>query len=108
MPPDEVRRRKAECVQCGPLALAGGAHMAAETVRVYAGRGAVTQLMLGVVCAALYGVALWATSFLPTIPGVTWLRPANMLSELFAVNFGWIGALGIAFGKPQPGATWSG
>ena len=73
--------------------------MAAETIRVYSGRGAVTQLMLGIVCAAIYGVALWATSFLPTIPGVTWLRPANMLSELFAVNFGWIGALGIAFGN---------
>src|SRR5207249_2203861 len=73
--------------------------MAAETIRVYSGRGAVTQLMLGIVCAAIYGVALWATSFLPTIPGVTWLRPANMLSELFAVNFGWIGALGVAFGN---------
>src|SRR5258708_24478832 len=73
--------------------------MAAETIRVYSGRGAVTQLMLGIVCAAIYGVALWATSFLPTIPGVTWLRPANMLSELFAVNFGWVGALGIAFGN---------
>jgi hypothetical protein len=73
--------------------------MAIGTMRVYAGRGAVTQLMLGIVCAAIYGVALWATSFLPTIPGVTWLRPANMLSELFAINFGWTGALGIAFGN---------
>lgn len=26
-----------------------------------------------------------------TIPGITWVRPANMLSELFAVNFGWTG-----------------
>jgi len=68
-------------------------------MRVYAGRGAVTQLMLGVVCAAIYGVAPRATSFLPTIPGVTWVRPANMLSELFAVNFGWTGGLGIAFGN---------
>jgi len=61
--------------------------MAAETMRVYAGRGAITQLMLGIVCAAIYGAALWATSFLPTIPGVTWVRPANMLSELFTINF---------------------
>jgi hypothetical protein len=55
--------------------------------------------MLGVVCAAIYGVGLWATSFLPTIPGVTWVRPANMLSELFGVNFGYTGALGVAFGN---------
>jgi hypothetical protein len=70
-----------------------------QTMRVYAGRGAITQLMLGVVCAAIYGAALWATSFLPTIPGVTWVRPANMLSELFAVTFGWTGALAAAFGN---------
>jgi hypothetical protein len=73
--------------------------MAAETMRVYAGRGAITQLMLGIVCAAIYGAALWATSFLPTIPGVTWVRPANMLSELYTVNFGYTGALAAAAGN---------
>ncbi len=73
--------------------------MAAEMMRVYAGRGAITQLMLGVVCAAIYGAALWATSFLPTIPGVTWVRPANMLSELYTVNFGYTGALAAAAGN---------
>ena len=73
--------------------------MATETMRVYAGRGAITQLMLGVVCAAIYGAALWATSFLPTIPGVTWVRPANMLSELYGVNFGYTGAIAAAVGN---------
>jgi hypothetical protein len=55
--------------------------------------------MLGVVCAAIYGAALFATSFLPTIPGVTWVRPANMLSELFTVCFGLTGALAAAAGN---------
>jgi hypothetical protein len=55
--------------------------------------------MLGVVCAAIYGAALFATSFLPTIPGVTWVRPANMLSELFTVSFGLTGALAAAAGN---------
>jgi hypothetical protein len=81
-------------VECGEVNVA-----ATDTMRVYAGRGAITQLMLGVVCAAIYGAALWATSFLPTIPGVTWVRPANMLSELYAVSFGWTGALAAAFGN---------
>jgi hypothetical protein len=73
--------------------------MATDTMRVYAGRGAITQLMLGIVCAAIYGAALWATSFLPTIPGVTWVRPANMLSELYGVNFGYTGAIAAAVGN---------
>src|SRR6266508_3238481 len=42
--------------------------MAAEMMRVYAGRGAITQLVLGVVSGGTYGAALWATSFGPPHP----------------------------------------
>ena len=70
-----------------------------HTERVYSGRTGVNKLMVGIVLAAIYAIGLWATGFLPTIPGVTWLRPANTLSEIFGVCFGWIGAIAVMFGN---------
>lgn len=68
-------------------------------VRVFTGRSRMTKLMVFLVCASVYGGALFATGFLPVIPGVTWLRPANMLSELFGLNLGPLGALATAVGN---------
>jgi energy-coupling factor transport system substrate-specific component len=68
-------------------------------VKTVRGKSLVFKLMLGIVCAAIYGAGLWATGFLPTIPGITWLRPANMFSELFGVSFGWLGCAAIAVGN---------
>lgn len=73
--------------------------MAAEGARLYTGKNKVTQLMVGIVCAAMYGAGLWATGFLPTIPGITWVRPANILSEIFGASFGWTGSLAVMFGN---------
>ncbi|KKQ75039.1 MAG: hypothetical protein US96_C0018G0011 [Candidatus Woesebacteria bacterium GW2011_GWB1_38_5b] len=67
--------------------------------QVYVGKSTLVGVMILVVCSAIYGGSLWATSFLPTIPGVTWLRPGNMLSEVFAVCFGWYGSLSAMLGN---------
>lgn len=69
-------------------------------VRTYSGRSS-RLYWWGVVgiCAALYGGALWATHGVVFIPGVTWFRPANILSEIFGACFGYAGAMGTALGN---------
>jgi len=70
----------------------------AGSVRVYKGQSSTARLMVVILTSAIYGVGLWVTSFLPTIPGITWIRPANVLSELFAVCFGYWGCLAAPIG----------
>jgi len=69
-----------------------------DEVKVFKGRSSLTGVMIVLFCGAVYGAGLWVTSFLPTIPGVTWLRPANAFSEIFAVNFGLAGCLAAPLG----------
>lgn len=65
----------------------------------YGGKSWVTKVSLAVLGAAFYGTALWATRFLPVIPGVTWLRPANILSEILSLALGPLGAVAVMFGN---------
>lgn len=68
-------------------------------VKSYEGKSGLRVLMVVLVGAAIYGAGLYATSFLPTIPGVTWLRPGNALSEILAVSFGVWGSLAVMLGN---------
>lgn len=70
-----------------------------RTEVVYKGKSPTYKLVTFIVAAGLYGFGLFLTSFLPTIPGVTWLRPANILSEIFAVTFGWLGCTAVMVGN---------
>lgn len=69
-----------------------------QEVRISEGKTGLIKLLVVCACSAIYGVSLWATGFMPTIPGVSWVRPANMLSELFAVAFGGWGCLAAPIG----------
>lgn len=56
-------------------------------------------LVITILLAAVYGAGLYVTRGIVFIPGVTWFRPANTLSELYGVNFGLYGALAAALGN---------
>jgi hypothetical protein len=56
------------------------------------------DLVLIVMCAALYGAALLTLSFIKLAPG-TWLRPGNALQAPFGILFGIPGCIGIALGN---------
>lgn len=70
-----------------------------ETKIVYKGRSKILMWMVGVLCAAVYGVGLWATSSLVLVPGATWVRPVNVLSEIFSIMFGQVGIIAITIGN---------
>lgn len=57
------------------------------------------KVMIVVIGAAVYGAGLWVTSAFPLIPGVTWARPANILSEILGVCTGWAGAWASMLGN---------
>jgi energy-coupling factor transport system substrate-specific component len=57
------------------------------------------DLATAALCAAVYGGGLAATGGLSIIPGVTWIRPANIFGPLFGMLFGMPGAIGIAVGN---------
>src|SRR5262245_5801567 len=66
---------------------------------VHRERSATQVLVLVILMAAVYGAGLYVTRGVVFIPGVTWFRPANALSELYGVNFGLWGALAAAIGN---------
>jgi hypothetical protein len=66
---------------------------------VHRERSATQILVLVILMAAVYGAGLYVTRGIVFIPGVTWFRPANALSELYGVNFGLWGALAAAIGN---------
>jgi hypothetical protein len=66
---------------------------------VHRERSATQVLVLVILMAAVYGAGLYVTRGVVFIPGVTWFRPANALSELYGVNFGLYGALAAAIGN---------
>lgn len=73
--------------------------MSTQVARIFSGKSRTTVLVWGLIMAAIYGGSLFATKFIPTIPGITWLRPGNMLSEIFAANFGGTGSIAVMFGN---------
>jgi hypothetical protein len=66
---------------------------------VYRQRSMTQVLVIVILLAAVYGAGLFVTRGIVFIPGVTWFRPANTLSELYGVNFGYYGALAAALGN---------
>jgi hypothetical protein len=66
---------------------------------VHRERSATQILVLVILMAAVYGAGLYVTRGVVFIPGVTWFRPANALSELYGVNFGLWGALAAGIGN---------
>lgn len=66
---------------------------------VHRERSSVQILVLIVLMSAIYAAGLYVTQGIVFIPGVTWFRPANMLSELYGVNFGIWGALAAGIGN---------
>jgi hypothetical protein len=66
---------------------------------VHRERSATQILVLVILMAAVYGAGLYVTRGIVFIPGVTWFRPANALSELYGVNFGLWGALAAGIGN---------
>lgn len=66
---------------------------------VYRQRSMTQVLVIVILLAAVYGAGLYVTRGIVFIPGVTWFRPANTLSELYGVNFGVYGALAAALGN---------
>jgi hypothetical protein len=62
-------------------------------------RSSVQILVTVILLAAVYGAGLFVTRGVVFIPGVTWFRPANALSELYGVNFGIWGALACGLGN---------
>jgi hypothetical protein len=69
----------------------------AETV--HRERSSVQMLVTLILLSAIYGAGLFVTRGVVFIPGVTWFRPANALSELYGVNFGLWGALACGIGN---------
>jgi hypothetical protein len=66
---------------------------------VHRERSMTQVLVITILLAAVYGAGLYVTRGIVFIPGVTWFRPANTLSELYGVNFGLYGALAAALGN---------
>jgi hypothetical protein len=76
-----------------------GATSESQVEVVHRERSATQILVLVILMAAVYGAGLYVTRGVVFIPGVTWFRPANALSELYGVNFGLWGALAAAIGN---------
>jgi hypothetical protein len=66
---------------------------------VHRERSNVQLLVTLILLSAVYGAGLFVTRGVVFIPGVTWFRPANALSELYGVNFGIWGALACGIGN---------
>ena len=66
---------------------------------VHRERSSVQVLVTVVLLSAIYAAGLFVTRGVVFIPGVTWFRPANALSELYGVNFGIWGALASGIGN---------
>ena len=66
---------------------------------VHSERSNVQLLVTLILLSAVYAAGLFVTRGVVFIPGVTWFRPANALSELYGVNFGIWGALAAGIGN---------
>lgn len=62
------------------------------------GKWGTVDLVLVIICAALYAAALIAFGAIKLAPG-TYLRPGNALQGVFGILFGLPGCLGIALGN---------
>jgi energy-coupling factor transport system substrate-specific component len=58
-----------------------------------------TMVVLTVLTAGLFAAILIPLKGIPLIPGITELRPANVISLVFGLLFGPAGAWGSAFGN---------